>query len=570
MQSPADDTLWDALQGSHLLTTDQLLAAKQLVAHASKPTTSETILQQLVDRAWLTPFQAERLLKGQSRGFFYDQYRIIDLLGFGGMGWIYQAVHTETGQIVALKALRPGYENDPGMLARIQQEAKVGLRLHHPNLVQTYGVGMAGGLPYLAMEYVAGPNLQELIQRDRRLPWEQACEYARQIAVALGYVHRQGIIHRDIKPQNVLIDPQGHVRLLDFGLSMIVEGETGDEFSLAMIFGHESVGTWEFSAPEQIADSLAADARSDLYSLGTTLFAMLTGVHVWAGRDRTLIRNQPSRSVHELVPTIPAEVAGIVAKLLETHPDDRFASADEAATALAQWAHPSPPKFDFPAILKERKKSIEQRLANSPSGRTTASGIGRSTARPGDVSSVASTSAADSSDKWSDRFAEGEPARVPQEPFPREVHGPALQWTDKGPREGAAGLVLRFRDFSGRLPIRQDHIVIGRNAECLLQIQDPAVSSRHCDIQFDGQQWWITDLESLNGTRVNGKSIKRQRLQAGDEIEIGKAQRIEVQLSHSGMHQATTNAKFDHRWIWGLLMAGLIAVVTIIWALTLL
>ncbi len=567
VQSPADDSLWDALQGSQLLTPEQLLAVKRWI-HAERTATPAAILQQLVHRQWLTPFQSERLLKGQSRGFFYDQYRIVDLLGFGGMGWIFQAVHTGTGQVVALKALRPGYEHDQGMLARFQQEAKAGLRLHHPNIVETYGLGMAGGLPYLAMEYVAGPNLQELIQIQRRLPCEPACELARQIAIGLSYIHRQGIIHRDLKPQNVLIDPQGQIRLLDFGLSMIVEGETGDEFSLAMIFGHESVGTWEFSAPEQIADSLAADARSDLYSLGTTLFAALTGVHVWAGRDRTLIRNQSPKSVRDYVPTIPPEIAAIVSKLLETNPADRYASADEAAAALSKWAKPFVPAFDFPAILKERKKAIEQRLAKSPSSRTTASGVGRSTARPGGASSVTGASPSDPAGDWSDRPVEEMIGLPVQEPFPRDIQGPVMRWADEAPRAGSAGIVLHFRRFSGRLPLQNDRVVIGRGVECDLQIRDPAISGRHCEFQFDGQQWWLIDLESRNGTRVNGKKIKRHPLQAGDEIELSKPHRLTVQFPHLKQQRAVAVTKPNRRWIWAVAIGVVVAIAAAIWVMT--
>ena len=261
---------------SGLLSSAQLSAAGKIVP-ADDDAAAEMLSQQLVRRGWLTPFQAELLLQGRSRGFFFDQYQVIDLLGLGGMGWVYQAVDTKTGEIVALKVLRDEYRNDAGLLRTFQHEARVSLPLCHENVMRTLALGSAGGLPYMIMEYAPGPNLLELLMERRRLPWRQACDFARQAALGLDFIHHQGVIHRDIKPQNLLIDPTGRVRLLDFGLSMQKGEESGDEFSFAMIFGQESVGTVDFAAPEQVVHSLAADARSDVYSLGGTLFTAADG-----------------------------------------------------------------------------------------------------------------------------------------------------------------------------------------------------------------------------------------------------------------------------------------------------
>ncbi len=567
MLTQVDPGLWDALEASKLLTTEQLSAAKKLVSAHEASATTQAVLQTLVRREWLTPFQADRLLKGQSRGFFYDQYKIVDLLGLGGMGWIYRAVDCISGQVVALKALRPGFQHDQGLLARFQQEAKVGLRLHHPYIVQTYCLGSAGGLPYLAMEFVAGPNLHELLLQQQRLPWEQACELARQVAIALSYVHQQRIIHRDIKPQNVLVDAAGHIRLLDFGLSMFQEGETGDEFSLAMIFGHESVGTWEFTAPEQYEDSLAADARSDIYSLGGTLYAALTGTNVFSNRDKSLDPGRKVRSVRESAPETPAEVDAIVSKMLAFHPTDRYACADEVVNALTPWAQVRPIIFDYPTILRDRKRTIELKLANTPSSRATPSSAGRSTARPGEISSVAEVApqealhgmVADPAAFWADR------GRSPA--FSSRIQGPALKWAEETPRDGAAGMVLKFDKGNGRLPLQQDRVVIGRSNQCDLQILDPAVSSRHCELHFDGQQWWITDLESSNGTRVNGKTIKRRSLHSGDQIEIGNAHEFTLHNPREPRIAATGKRRVNILWIFGIFVVAALTVGALIWFL---
>ena len=186
----------------------------------------------------------------RARGFFFDQYKLLDLVGVGGMGWVYRSLNTETGQIVALKILLEQFKNDRGMIVRFEQEAQAGLTLQHENIVRTLGYGLAGGLPYVVMEYIEGPSLLELLRlRERsRLPWKQACDVIRQSAAGLHHVHQSGFVHRDIKPQNLLIDHHGIVKLLDFGLTMFRDGEKGDEFSMAMIFGHECVGTAAFDA----------------------------------------------------------------------------------------------------------------------------------------------------------------------------------------------------------------------------------------------------------------------------------------------------------------------------------
>ncbi|HET6423062.1 MAG TPA: FHA domain-containing serine/threonine-protein kinase [Planctomycetaceae bacterium] len=529
MQTQTDDGLWDVLEGSKLLTAEQLSATKQAVESASTIPSAKAVLRSLVSRQWLTAFQAERLYQGQARGFFYDHYKVVDVLGLGGMGWIYQAVDTQTGQLVALKSMRQDFQRDQGMLARFQQEANVGMRLEHPHIARTYSLGTAGGLPYLTMELVAGPNLQELLHYEGRVPWEQACELGRQIALALEYAHRRGVIHRDVKPQNVLVDPEGQVRLLDFGLSMFQEGETGAEFSFAMIFGHESVGTWDFAAPEQIRDSLAADARSDIYSLGGTLFAIMTGFSPWDGHDRaTVVQTKQLRSVREFVPDIPAAVEEIIARMVAPNPEDRFATAAEAAAALAKWAKPAPIKFDFPQVLRDRKKLADQKMANMPSSRSAAAIAGRSTARPGQVSSVAMRTLKDhragTPDRPSSEFTLGDP--LPGTPV--RIAGRALTWDEESTDNAPASLILKWGTLTIRIPAERQELSVGRSEACDLQVLESAVSSRHCRLHVEGRQWWLTDLKSRNGTRVGGKPVQRHALQCGDVIDIGSSQRFQV------------------------------------------
>jgi serine/threonine protein kinase len=260
--SQAVDTFWAQVTESGLVPEGQVKTLARRLAREGIESDS-AVARKLIQLGLITRYQASRLLEGRSRGFFFDHYKLLDLLGVGGMGWVYRAAHNETGETVALKVLLDQFKNDHGMLARFEQECRAGLCFQHENIVRTHSQGSAGGLPYVIMEFVEGPSLLELLRlrEGTRLPWEQACDIARQAALGLHQIHKMGFVHRDIKPQNLLIDRSGCVKLIDFGLSMMRDGEGGDEFSMAMIFGHECVGTAAYTAPEQAVDSLTADAR---------------------------------------------------------------------------------------------------------------------------------------------------------------------------------------------------------------------------------------------------------------------------------------------------------------------
>jgi serine/threonine protein kinase len=546
------DAFWSALEQSNLLSAQQLATAKQ-GRLADESASAEDVSRRLVQAGWLTPFQAERLLEGRSRGFFYDRYKIVDLLGLGGMGWVYQAIDTTSGEAVALKVLRDEFRNDQGMLARFHQEGRVGLTLVHPHIIRTMTLGSAGGLPYMIMELVAGPNLLELLVERRRIPWELACDLARQAALGLEYAHERGVIHRDVKPQNLLIDPSGQVRLLDFGLSMKREGETGEEFSFAMIFGHESVGTLDYAAPEQLADSLAADPRSDIYSLGATLFAALTGVS--PGRMDDPEGRRPRRTVRDFVPSIPAGVADVVAKMVDLEPKRRFATARDAAEALAAWSKPIPIAIDFAAILRERKKFAQERMANLSSSRTSGPNMARSTARPASASSFVESVDEERAGRRPAGSIGAPSAPLKTGAATGVLRGPALDWGQdfRGKAKASSFLVCVNNDV--RIPLVRDRLVMGRGADCDLQLADNAVSTRHCEIVFDGRRWRVRDLESRNGTQVNGKLVRQQALEHGDEIVIGNQQTF--RFDHRPV-DGRPGPRGSRRWILWLVVAVIV------------
>lgn len=537
--SQAVESFWMQLADSGLIAEPKVQAMAREFAGAGV-VSDAVAARTLVQRGLLTRYQADRLLEGRSRGFFFDDYKLLDLLGVGGMGWVYRAQNITTGKIFALKVLMDQLKHDRGMLARFEQEARAGQRFNHENIVRTYDFGSAGGLPYVIMEFVEGPSLLELLRtREKsRIPWEQACDISRQSARGLQHLHQAGFVHRDIKPQNLLIDRSGLVKILDFGLSMKNDGEEGDEFSMAMIFGHECVGTSAFTAPEQGLDSLKADARSDIYSLGCTLFASLTGDTPFPfSRASDVLKAHQTvvpRNVCDIVPAIPRPVGEIVAKMLAKKPEDRFATAAEVVEALSVWSTTAPVEFDFKKILAERNKSAEEKLAEIQKRQRTTSSSASSTAKPVSTSSVASTT--------SSAYARGSSAGPRSEssvarrgPFGfdnppaillRQQKEAGSQTDRHSIRAMKLGMALQPMNGGDPIPLMRDPFVLGRRADCDLQIQDAAVSSRHCELRCEGSHWTIHDLNSRNGIRVNGEAVQKRRLEVGDIVIVGPSLRL--------------------------------------------
>ena len=540
--SPAVESFWNQLAQSGLLPIAQVKALSHSLSEVDTASDA-SVARKLVELGHLTRYQADRLLEGRSRGFFFDQYKLLDLVGVGGMGWVYRAINPETNEIFALKVLLERFKNDRGMVVRFEQEAKAGMLLNHENIVRTFGYGVAGGLPYVVMEYVEGPSLLELLRlRERsRLPWEQACDIARQAALGLQCVHGAGLIHRDIKPQNLLIEKSGKVKLLDFGLTMLHEGETGDEFSMAMIFGHECVGTAAFMAPEQAIDSLKSDARSDVYGLGCTLFAILTGDTPFPFPDtKDVLKGHASmipKNVCDIVAGIPRPVGDIIAKMLAKDPNDRHATAEEVATALSVWSKTKPIDFDFDKILADRNKIARQKLAEFQKRQKSSVNASNSTAKPAGTSSVTSNSstramrsvgidprspAASSSIVRKDPFGFEHPPPI----VIRKRSDPAVSTVTHSIDAIKSEMVLLPLNGDPPIPLTKSRFVIGRGNGCDLQVQDQSVSSRHCELRFDGEDWTLVDLNSRNGVRVNGEPIQSKSLEPGDTIIIGSSFRI--------------------------------------------
>jgi WD40 repeat protein/serine/threonine protein kinase len=344
--APRAASFLDNLRASALLSAAQLAdLAKCPEARNPAPTPLARVVLQ---RGWLTRFQLNTVAAGRAKDLVVGPYVLLDKLGEGGMGMVYKARHQHMQRVVALKVIRKEKLANPESVKRFYQEVQLAGQLSHPNIVLAYDAAPAGNTHYFAMEYVEGVDLARLVKEQGRLPLPQACDYVRQAALGLQHAHEKGLIHRDIKPHNLLVSrapaapdgapaPRGDVvKLLDMGLARLQgAGDTGMTKIGAVI------GTPDYLAPEQAMNSKAADIRADLYSLGCTLYYLLTGKPPFVGGELTelLLKHQMEKppTLAEQGVQAPREVQAILDKLMAKHPDDRYQTPAELVEALTPF-----------------------------------------------------------------------------------------------------------------------------------------------------------------------------------------------------------------------------------------
>src|SRR6058998_1404392 len=260
---------------------------------------------------------------------FDGRYRIIRKLGAGGMANVYLAEDQELGRRVAIKILDDRHAADNSFIDRFRREAKNAAGLSHPNIVSIYDRGDSEGTYYIAMEYLSGRSLKELIVSRGPTPVRIAIDYTCQILAAIGYAHRHGIVHRDIKPHNVLVSPEGRLKVTDFGIARSGASQMTEVGSI--------IGTAQYLSPEQARGS-PVDQTSDLYSVGVVLYEMLTGQVPFTGDTPLEIAmkhlSEVPKPPSELRPEVPHDLDLVVVRALAKDPADRYQSAEEMSADL--------------------------------------------------------------------------------------------------------------------------------------------------------------------------------------------------------------------------------------------
>ena len=294
-----------------------------------------------------------------------ERYVILGMLGAGGMGNVYKARDLELDELVALKVLRPELVGAPGVLDRFRREVKLSRRVTHPNVARVFDIGEHRGEKLLTMELIDGESLAALLARERRLSVGRVVIVASAICAGLAAAHAAGVIHRDLKPDNVLIDRSGRVVITDFGIARAIA--PGADRTAASF-----VGTPAYMAPEQVEEGVESDARADLYALGAMLYELVVGEPAWQGSSvlgiavARLLRPPPDPRAKR--PDLPDALAALILRCMARDPNDRPASAEVASGVLAGLTLPStdrpPPPLPEPPM--ELRGSFAKRVAVLP------------------------------------------------------------------------------------------------------------------------------------------------------------------------------------------------------------
>lgn len=358
-----------------LLATSGLMSeevVRQLLAdHPDRATSSSDFADYLVESGYITRWQAGKILQGKHRGFFLGPYMLLRHLAKGGMSTLYVAVHTETGEICALKVLPPAKakQTEASYLSRFLREAQLTCRLRHPNIIRVDEVlttkDAESGVHFMAMELLNGSDLFNKVSQDGPLPVRRVAEIIRQAAIGIEYAHSQGLIHRDIKPGNVFETEDGEVKILDLGLAGLQEGN--EEENLTRDYNERVLGTADYLAPEQAVDSHRADSRADIYALGCTLYFVLTGrpPFVDGTLPQRILAHQTKtpQDVRQLRRDVPGEILDLLNRMLVKKRVHRIQTAKEVAEILGQWleANKNDPTFDKPAQMVAEGELVSTR-----------------------------------------------------------------------------------------------------------------------------------------------------------------------------------------------------------------
>jgi serine/threonine protein kinase len=269
-------------------------------------------------------------------------YEVLGVLGRGGMATVYKAQQLCPGRLVAVKVMDRSLADDGEIVARFRQEQALGARLRHPNLIAVYEAGHAAGRPYLVMEFIDGDNLDAFVGQYGPLPVGEACEVVRQAALGLQHLHEHGLVHRDVKPSNLMLTPAGEVKVLDLGLARHLYGPGAGERITAQ---GQFLGTLDYMAPEQCADPRAVAIRADVYGLGCTLYELLAGQPPFArpGYESAFQKMKahveaPVPPIREPRPDVPERLASALGRMLAKDREGRFASPADVVRAVQPFA----------------------------------------------------------------------------------------------------------------------------------------------------------------------------------------------------------------------------------------
>jgi eukaryotic-like serine/threonine-protein kinase len=330
------DELCDRLSHLKLLSADDARSVVSAVPETDRPTDGESLATLLVQSGKLTAFQAKRICAGKAETLILGNYVLLDRIGQGGMGDVFKAEHRRMKRVVALKVVKPEILDSAGALKRFQREVETVAKLDHPNVVTAHDADEANGIHFLVMQFVDGKDLSSVVKSKGPFPVAYALDCVLQAARGLAYAHEQGIVHRDVKPGNMLLDGKGTVKVLDLGLATLTARDAHANESLT---GSEMiVGTLDYMAPEQAQSAKLADGRSDIYSLGMTLWFLLTGRAAYEADtiiSKLLAHQQePIPSLSQARKDASPQLDGLFRQMVAKKPEDRPQSMQQVVAGL--------------------------------------------------------------------------------------------------------------------------------------------------------------------------------------------------------------------------------------------
>src|SRR5262245_8850594 len=302
------------------------------------PEDADEVATHLVTKKLLTNWHVGKLMDKKYKRFFLKNYKLLRLLGQGGMSSVYLAEHRLMRRQRAIKVLPGDRVNDSSYLARFHLEAQATAQLDHPNIVRCYDVDNDENTHYIVMEYIEGTDLNTVVKQEGPLPVELACNYIAQAAQGLQHAHENGLIHRDVKPANLLVDQKGVVKLLDLGLALFSDNARA---SLTVAHNENVLGTADYLAPEQAVNSHKVDHRADVYGLGCSLYYLLTGRPPFTegplAQRIAKHQSQMPDDIRKTRPDCPRDLADICVKMMQKRPEKRYATMRDVAEALESW-----------------------------------------------------------------------------------------------------------------------------------------------------------------------------------------------------------------------------------------
>lgn len=335
------DQFIEFVEKSKLAEPDQLRKSLDKLRSAGAgqlPDDADRVADAFIQDGLITKWHVDKLMEKKYKGFILGKYKLLRLLGSGGMSTVYLGEHILMHRLRAIKVLPKGRVNDSSYLARFVREAQATASLDHNNVVKAYDIDNDGDTHYLVMEFIEGQDLQQIVKKDGPLPLEVACNYIAQAAEGFQYAHENGLIHRDVKPANLLIDNKGVVKILDLGLALLADEERS---SLTVAHNENVLGTADYLSPEQAVNSHKVDSRADIYSLGCTLYYALTGHAPFTDGSlaQRIIKHQREmpEDIRKERAEVPRDLADICWKMIQKRPERRYARMKDVADALQGW-----------------------------------------------------------------------------------------------------------------------------------------------------------------------------------------------------------------------------------------